>query len=58
MTPKLNCECGRPAVAIPKVKKRSSRAARARRPRRLKHHPECLQCYRKRCDSERAEKLK
>ena len=47
------CECGRPAVALPKVKKRSSRATRARKPTHVKDHWLCLKCSARQIDRDR-----
>lgn len=42
---KSRCECGRPALVLPRVKAKSSKATRAGRPVALKDHPLCRQCF-------------
>lgn len=53
----IRCECGRPALVLPKMRKRSSRTARAGRPYAIKHHPQCQECYRKELDRRHAARL-
>lgn len=51
------CECGRPAIVLPTIRKKSGRATRARRPHVVKNHPLCMQCFRRQADSARASEL-
>jgi hypothetical protein len=41
------CECGRPALVLPRVRANSSGNARAGRPVALRGHPLCFQCHRR-----------
>lgn len=45
------CECGRPAVALPRAGGRRSRKARAGRPYFLAGHWHCPACWRRLLDS-------
>ncbi len=51
------CECGRPALALGRVRARSSRQTRARVPVHLKGHDYCLACYRRMLDGYDAGRL-
>lgn len=45
------CECGRPAILLPHIKKKSSRNTRMRNPVALKAHPMCAACWERQSDS-------
>lgn len=51
------CECGRPAIAIPKYGKKRSKKARAGCPVFIKGHDLCLCCYQKEIDQYVAKQL-
>ena len=48
---RTRCECGRPAVVLPKVKRKSSRKTRARQPVSLAGHALCPACWRRMMDA-------
>lgn len=48
---KMRCECGRPALVLPRVRKKSSSATRAGRPTACKGHPLCYRCWIRERDS-------
>lgn len=48
---KARCECGRPALVLPAVRRKSSRKTKARRPVAMKEHPLCGRCHERQRDS-------
>lgn len=47
------CECGRPAVVLGRVRRKSSKAVRAGRPVQMPGHYLCIKCHKQQSDRER-----